>query len=101
MKFYDIVFVIRSKIGFHAAHAHKKRQARAGAKSGRTCGESNCHGRVFERNYIRGYHVYKEVWEAVGEALVCEKEPKNASDRYAVAVKKEGTIIGHLPRKVL
>ena len=31
-----------------------------------------------------------EVWEAAfGEALVCEKEPKNASDRYAVAVKKE------------
>ena len=24
-----------------------------------------------------------------GEALVCEKEPENASDRYAVAVKKE------------
>ena len=26
---------------------------------------------------------------------------KSASDRYAVAVKKEGTIIGHLPQKVL
>ena len=51
---------------------------------------------------IRGYHVdlYKEVWEAaVGELLVCEREPENASDRYAVAVKK-GTITGHLPRKV-
>ena len=47
----------------------------------------------FERNCcIRGYHVYKEVWEAaVGEALVCEREPENASDRYAVAVKKEGS----------
>ena len=34
---------------------------------------------------IQGYHVYKEVWEAaVGEALVCEREPENVSDRYAV-----------------
>ena len=33
---------------------------------------------------------YKEVWEtAVGESLECERDPKNASDRYAVAVKKQ------------
>lgn len=45
--------------------------------------------------------MYKEVWEAgVGEVLTCEREPDNASDRYAVAVKKEGTIVGHLPRKL-
>ena len=52
----------------------------------------------FERNCCtRGYHIYKEVWEAaVGEGLVCEREPENASDRHTVAVKQEGTIIGHL-----
>ena len=46
---------------------------------------------LFEGNCcIWGYHVYKEEWEAaVGELLVCEREPKNASDQYAVAVKKE------------
>ena len=39
---------------------------------------------------IRGYHIYKEVWEAaVGESLECERDPENASNRYAVAVKKE------------
>ena len=27
--------------------------------------------------------------KAVGEALVCEKEPKNASDQYAVAAKRK------------
>ena len=45
----------------------------------------------FERNgCIWAYHAYKEVWEAaVGESLVCEREPENASDRYTVAVKKE------------
>ena len=36
----------------------------------------------------------------VGESLVCEIDPENASDRYTVTVKKEGTTIGHLPRKV-
>ena len=35
---------------------------------------------------IRGYHVYKEIWEAAaGEVLVCEKEPHNALDRYDLA----------------
>ena len=44
--------------------------------------------KFFERNYIRGYHVYKKVWAVtVGEALVCKREPKLSSDRYAVAVK--------------
>ena len=57
--------------------------------------------KFFERNCIRGYQVYKKVWAAtVGEALVCEREPKNPSDRYAVVVKNEGTIIEHLPRKL-
>ena len=54
--------------------------------------------KFFKRNYIRGYHVYKKAWAAmVGEALVCEIEPKLSSDQYAVAVKNEGTIIEHLP----
>ena len=45
--------------------------------------------------------MYKEVWEAViGEALDCYKEPTNATDRYAVAVTKAATIIGHLPRNL-
>ena len=50
---------------------------------------------------VRGYHVYDEIWEAaVGEMLVCVREPRNAHDRYAVAVEKDGTVIGHLPKKV-
>ena len=56
--------------------------------------------KFFEINCIRGYHVYKKVWAAtVGEALVCERA-QNPSDRYAVVVKNEGTIIEHLPRKL-
>ena len=32
----------------------------------------------------------------VKEALVWEGEPESSSDPYAVAIKKEGTFIGHL-----
>ena len=50
---------------------------------------------------IRGYHVYKEILEtAVGEVLLCTREPHNALDRYAVPMNKAGTVIGHLPRKL-
>ena len=50
---------------------------------------------------VRGYHVYKTIWgAAVGEVLICRREPTNSADRYAVAVLKEETIIGHLPRKM-
>ena len=45
-------------------------------------------GGILERHCcVRGYHVYKDVWEAgVGEVLICEREPDNASDRYAVGM---------------
>ena len=51
---------------------------------------------------VRGYHVYQDVWDAaIGEILTCEREPSNSQDRYAVAVKKEGSsIVGHLPKNV-
>ena len=57
---------------------------------------------VYERNsHVRGYHIYKDVWDAViGEELQCERKRDNERDRYAVAVKKDGKIIGHLPRKI-
>ena len=45
--------------------------------------------------------VYKEIWKQlhVGEVQSCERETRNAHDRYAVAVKMtEATeIVGHLP----
>ena len=50
---------------------------------------------------IRGYHIYKEIWDAaIGEHLACERENSNNHDCYAVAVTKDRTIVGHLPRKV-
>ena len=50
---------------------------------------------------IRGHHVYKSLWNPVlGEVLLCEKKPHNATDRYSVAVTKRGVVVGHLPRKI-
>ena len=43
--------------------------------------------------------MYREIWDAaIGEVLVCERDPHNVEDRYAVAVKKDDVVIGHLPR---
>ena len=50
---------------------------------------------------VRGYHINSAIWTAaIGEELVCSREPTNATDGYAVTVEKDGTIIGHLPRKI-
>ena len=51
---------------------------------------------------VRGYQIHKDVWGAIiGEFLVCEREPTNAADRYAVAIRKSGTIVCYLSRKVV
>ena len=37
----------------------------------------------------------------MGEQLLCEREPRNVVNRYAMAVKKDsGVTVGHLPRKI-
>ena len=50
---------------------------------------------------VRGYHVYKDIWEAAeGEVLPCIRELHNLQDPFAVAVKKDSTIVGHIPRLI-
>jgi len=50
---------------------------------------------------VRGYHIYRELWDAVvGEELECQRERGNATDMYAAAVFKDSIIVGHLPRKI-
>ena len=47
---------------------------------------------------VRGYHVYKDVWDTVaGEEMLCKAEPQNSSDRFAVAILKENMFVGHIP----
>ena len=63
--------------------------------------EMACHGEKEVTSCVRGYHVYKDIWAAaIGEEQVCDREPTNMADRYAVAVLKQETVIGHLPRKI-
>ena len=50
---------------------------------------------------VRGYHEYKDIWEApVGGILQWQREVGNVHDTCAVAVMKEGTIVGHCPQKI-
>ena len=50
-------------------------------------------------SYIRGYHVYREVWTpTIGEDLLVKPEPTNEKDPNAVAVFKGDVIVGHVPR---
>ena len=49
-------------------------------------------------SYIRGYHAYMDIWSPfVGEQLPLEREPNNSHDCFCVAVKKDGSIVAHLP----
>ena len=48
--------------------------------------------------YVKGYHVYKNIWKPpVNEELETKMEPDNVMDKYAVCVKKNISIVGHLP----
>ena len=51
---------------------------------------------------IRGYHIYKEIWEAShGETFDCVRETGNRFDPFAVAViSEDGEIIGHVPKLI-
>ena len=53
---------------------------------------------------VRGYHVYKDVWEAaLSQLLPCQREPGNIHDPYAVAVVETGVatrIVDHVPRAI-
>ena len=47
---------------------------------------------------IRGHHIYKSVWiPFIGEELVVEAEDSN---KHAVAVMKDGCVVGHVPHCV-
>ena len=48
-------------------------------------------------SFVKGYHEYKNIWTPeIGETLSTEREPGNLVDKYAVCVKKNNEILGHL-----
>ena len=47
---------------------------------------------------VRGHHIHKVVWTPeVGEVLQVRTEDGNEHDEHAVAVVKDGLIVGHVP----
>ena len=57
--------------------------------------------------WLRGFHVYKEIWKpTVEELLRCSHERNSIYYRYAIAANKRLTgsladsILGHLPREI-
>ena len=56
---------------------------------------------AFSIEAVRGYHIYRDIWTTVvNEVLGCQREPFNAANLFAVAVVKEDTTVGHVPRKI-
>ena len=50
---------------------------------------------------VRGYHVYKETWTPfLTEHLECKREEGNDKDRYAVAVVRHDSVVGHIARRI-
>ena len=50
---------------------------------------------------VRGFHVYQRSWcPSMEEQLECLREDGNDKDRYAVAVLRHGSIVGHIPRRI-
>ena len=52
-------------------------------------------------SYIRGYHAYKDDWTPfIGEQLTIRRQPENPVDHSAVAVIKDGEVVGHIPYNI-
>ena len=48
--------------------------------------------------YVKEYHVYKNIWKpTVNGELETKMEPDDGMVKYAVCVKKNTSIVGHLP----
>ena len=53
---------------------------------------------MIEKSFVKGYHVYKELWKPfINEELTTAIQPDNVVDKYAVFIKKNKVIVGHLP----
>ena len=60
-----------------------------------TNSDNKCFGTV---SNLKGYHVYQGIRASkIRETLSTEREPGNPKDKYAVCVKKNECIAGHLP----
>ena len=50
---------------------------------------------------VMGYHVYQDIWKpTTGEILACFRETENDFDTFAVCIKRDTVIVGHVPSKI-
>ena len=50
------------------------------------------------KSFVKGYHANKDLWKPfINEELAIAMEPDNVVDKYAVCVKKNNLIGGHIP----
>ena len=50
---------------------------------------------------VRGHHVYKASWSPyIGEVLPVQREVNSIHDYFAVAVLKNSSTVGHVPREI-
>ena len=53
---------------------------------------------VYPRTLEATMPIYQDVWSPfIGEVLPLEREPGNPKDVHAVAIKRAGRIVGHVP----
>ena len=59
-------------------------------------------GDVYEcASFIRGLHAHEHIWQPrVGEVLILKREPENSHDKFAVAVVKSDSVVGHVPYEI-
>ena len=49
-------------------------------------------------SFVHGHHVYKDDWTpTLGEILECKREPQKEKALNAVAVTRDGKVVGHVP----
>ena len=52
-------------------------------------------------SYITVYHQYHKLWTPqIDEELACEHEAGNIYDEFAIAVIKDGMVVGHVPKTI-
>lgn len=88
---------------------HAMRCVRASMMGGGTClrsrslifGDMMAAATFTISSVVRGYHVYKDVWNAAqGEVLPCRSDTANLHDPFAVSVVQNGQTVGHVPRRI-
>ena len=86
-RFFFCGSIMGGGVVFTTTHICVRMCNRAQSKVTMACG-------IYVESCVCGYHTYEDIWEAaVGEELLCKREPNNMRDSYAVAVIKDDCVV--------